>query len=229
MPLLLVSKPFPNASFGLWQIAESEEYFRADLPLSEAEEAEFARHQNPLRRLEWLAGRWLLHKLTEVPERLALAKDAFSKPFFPENNQLGCSLSHSRGTVGALVLDGRSEQGPPPAIGCDIQRSTPKMARLAYKFLNEPEQAFVAQFPEADHLELFHLFWTAKESLYKAYGLKELDFRKHILVGSFTWDGTQGQGTGRIEKGDFSQFFQLHYGKLILPDEEALLYAIAVA
>ncbi|HAD12651.1 MAG TPA: hypothetical protein DCF33_09450, partial [Saprospirales bacterium] len=105
MPLLLVSKPFPNASFGLWQIAEEEDYFRADLPLSKDEETEFARHQNPLRRLEWLAGRWLLHKLTDEPERLPLAKDAFSKPFFPENQHLGCSLSHSKGTVGVLIVD----------------------------------------------------------------------------------------------------------------------------
>lgn len=228
MPLLLVSKPFPNASFGLWQIAEEEGYFRADLPLSAEEEAEFARHHNPLRRLEWLAGRWLLHKLTDAPERLPLAKDAFSKPFFPANQHLGCSLSHSRGTVGALIVDRETATDAPHAIGCDIQMKTGKMTRLAYKFLNEPEQEFVAQFPDEDHLDLLHLFWTAKESLYKAYGLKELDFRKHIHVKPFQWDGFQGSGYGVIEKGAFRQVFRLKYGKLELPEGEPLLHAIAL-
>jgi 4'-phosphopantetheinyl transferase len=229
MPLLLVSKPFPNASFGLWHIAEEEDYFRADLPLSPDEEAEFARHQNPLRRLEWLAGRWLLHKLTDEPERLPLAKDAFSKPFFPENQHLGCSLSHSKGTVGALIVDRGDASETPHALGCDIQRKTVKMSRLSHKFLNEPEQKFVDQFPLDDQLALLHLIWNAKESLYKAYGLKELDFRRHILVQPFEWDGMQGRGAGYIEKGTYRQSFRLIYGQLILPDEEALFYAIAVA
>ncbi|MCC7467395.1 MAG: 4'-phosphopantetheinyl transferase superfamily protein [Saprospiraceae bacterium] len=228
MPLLLVSKPFPDASFGLWHIEEEEAYFRADLPLSAAEEQEFARHQNPLRRLEWLAGRWLLHKLTDEPERLPLAKDAFSKPFFPDNQHLGCSLSHSKGIIGALVVNSGSAPEVPHAIGCDIQVKTEKMARLAYKFLNEPEQEFVAQFPAIEHLELFHLYWTAKESLYKAYGLKELDFRKNIQVGPIQWDGFRGEGIGFIEKGVYRQRFQLIYGKYELSDGNPLLYAIAL-
>jgi hypothetical protein len=65
--------------------------------------------------------------------------------------------------------------------------------------------------------------------LYKAYGLKELDFRRHILVQPFEWDGMQGRGAGYIEKGTYRQSFRLIYGQLILPDEEALFYAIAVA
>lgn len=227
MPLLSTSHPFSNASFGLWQITESEAFFRADLPLSDPEEAELAQHQNSLRRLEWLAGRWLLHKLSNAPIRLPLAKDAFSKPFFPENQHLSCSLSHSKGKVGALIV-----RSPAPhdkqsrAIGCDIQVLTEKMERIAYKFLNANESAFAGSKPASEYLDLLHLFWTAKESLYKAYGLKELDFRKNLLVEEIQWDGQAGEGTGWVEKGDFRQKFELHFNKRQLPDETELITAI---
>jgi len=254
MPLLRTTHPFPDAIFGLWQIAESEEFFRTDLPLSASEESDLSQHQNPLRRLEWLAGRWLLHKLTDAPERLPLAKDAFSKPFFPENQDLACSLSHSKGNVGALIVNrhsGHSSLGhssflpavafppaetwragvkegghSPPFIGCDIQVLTEKMSRIAHKFLNDAEKDFVKTRPFDEELELLHLFWTAKESLYKAYGLKELDFRKNLFVTKIQWDGLQGEGLGRVEKGDFRQEFQLIFSKIVLPEETELLSAV---
>ncbi len=253
MPLLLTTHPFPDATFGLWQIAESEGFFRADLPLSNTEESDLAQHLYPLRRLEWLAGRWLLHKLTDAPQRLPLAKDAFSKPFFPENQHLGCSLSHSKGNVGALIVNcqkstvnGQQSPSFAPArqgltggkasagktvnsqqsIGCDIQVLTLKMPRIAHKFLNREEQAFVESRPETENLDLLHLFWTAKESLYKAYGLKALDFRESIFVEITLWDGLNGEGIGRVEKGEFRQEFQLIFSKIVLPKETELVWAV---
>ena len=235
MPLLLSTHPSADSVFGLWQIAESEAFFRADLPLSADEEADLAMHQNPLRRMEWLAGRWLLHKLTDEPQRLPLAKDAFSKPFFPENQHLACSLSHSKGLVGALILDAsHPEPHPlaavplPPSIGCDIQVLTLKMPKIAHKFLNVPEKEFVEMMPKGQHLDLLHLYWTAKESLYKAYGLKALDFREHIFVHNIRWDGFEGEGLGRVEKGEFRQEFKLIFSKVTLPDEAALIWAVCL-
>jgi phosphopantetheinyl transferase len=226
MPLLLTTHPFPAASFGLWLIAEEESFFRLDLPLSDSEEAELASHHNDLRRLEWLAGRWLLHKLTDAPERLPLAKDAFSKPFFPENLDMACSLSHSRGHVGALIF---TEQESPRAVGCDIQVMTEKMRRIAPKFLRPEEAAFIASFDEAQQFELLHLYWTAKESLYKAWGLKELDFRKHLSVTDLNWDGQSGRAEGKVEKNEYLQLFSLVFGKMMLPDDQTLIWAACEA
>jgi len=227
MPLLLSTHPFPDSTFGLWQITESEKFFRADIPLSREEESDLAQHQNPLRRLEWLAGRWLLHKLTDSPQRLSLAKDAFSKPFFPENQDLACSLSHSKGSVGAFIVSSQQSTAKgQQSIGCDIQVLTEKMPRIAHKFLNETEKEFVKSRPEMESLVLLHLFWTAKESLYKAYGLKQLDFRKNIFVQKIQWDGANGQGVGRVEKGDFRQEFRVIFSRIVLPDETELVTAV---
>ncbi len=227
MPLLLITHPFHDASFGLWQIAESEDFFRVDLPLRIEEEAELAQHHNPLRRLEWLAGRWLLHKLTDSPQRLPLAKDAFSKPFFPDNQHLACSLSHSKGIVGAYIV---APPSPPirGGVGCDIQVLTEKMPAIAHKFLNDSEKEFMESRPLAEYLDLLHLFWTAKECLYKAYGLKELDFRKNMLVEKILWDGQNGQAVGSVKKEGFLQNFQLIFSKIILLDDREIITAVCL-
>lgn len=239
MPLLFSRHPFPQATFGLWQIAEDEAFFRADLPLSVAEEVEFARLKG-IRRQEWLAARWLLHKLTGESIRLPLAKDAFSKPFFPDNEHLSCSLSHSHGIVGALLRSTRSDgfRRVNPAArsslsrwsgvggGCDIQMMVEKMTRLAPKFLSDEEAAFVAGHNPVARFDLLHIFWTAKESLYKAYGLKALDFRAHLRLEPFDWDGIKGEGLGRIEKDVFRQPYRLWFEKLQLPDGQELVWTV---
>ncbi|MFN0015527.1 MAG: 4'-phosphopantetheinyl transferase family protein [Saprospiraceae bacterium] len=209
-------------------------FFRTDLPLLAEEESDLAQHRNPIRRLEWMAGRWLLHKLTKAPQRLPLAKDAFAKPFFPENQEIACSLSHSKGNVGALISNApgslsdahRSAFLANHSIGCDIQVLTPKMPVIAPKFLNKAENDFVESRPETEHLDLLHLYWTAKESLYKAYGLKALDFRQNILVSSIRWDGLNGTGTGEVKRGAIQQDYQLIFSKLILPEGNELIWAV---
>jgi 4'-phosphopantetheinyl transferase len=231
MPLLFTRHPFPGATLGVWQILEEEDFFRVDLPLSAAEEAEFALHKG-VRRLEWLAGRWLLHKLTGAPQRIPLAKDAFSKPFFPENQQLACSLSHSRGLVGALLIEQPGDAEFHNAYGFDIQLFVPKMTALAQKFLSEPERMFVDQYDPARQFELLHLFWTAKESLYKAYGLKQLDFRGHIHVADFPWDGQSGTAHAMIKKGLYEQRFKLWFERFDLSQEEdnqAFIWTVCAA
>lgn len=220
MPLLFTRHPFADATFGVWHITEGESFFREDLPLTTEEEAELTQYKN-LRRLEWLAGRWLLHKMSGAYQRLPLAKDAFSKPFFRDNQHLTCSLSHSQGIVGALLVDhSRADHAPKnrAQYGCDLQVLVEKMTRLAPKFLNEPEDNFVKKHPPTVQFDLLHIFWTAKESLYKAYGLKEMDFRAHLHLYPFAWDSQQGSSTGTITKDDFNASFQLWFEKTSLPE-----------
>lgn len=219
MPLLLATHPFPSASFGVWQIAEDEAYFREGLPLLADEEADLALYKG-IRRLEWLAGRWLLHKLSGLPERLPLGKNAFAKPFFLDQPERHCSLSHSHGIVGALLAD--------RVCGCDLQVLVDKMPRIAHKFLNAEEARFVEKFPVHLQFDLFHVFWTAKESLYKAYGLKELDFRGHMHLDPFEWSGFATEATGHIRKMEIRQDYRLYIEKTELPDGGAFVWTVCV-
>lgn len=202
MPLLLIRHPFPDVTFGLWQIAENETYFTNRLPLTDEEFADFNRLKG-LRRLEWLASRWLLHLLTGAFERLPMAKNAFSKPFFLKNPEWHCSLSHSQGVVGAMI----ARQN----CGCDLQLKVEKMARLAVKFLHPNEAAFIDQFPPEHQLDLQHVFWTAKESLYKAYGLNAVDFKQELRVDAFEFPVPLGSAKGYILKNSLQQNFTLYF------------------
>lgn len=196
----------PTVQFAAWHIAEEEAFFRQDLPLSGAEDTEIGRYQLPLRRLEWLAARWLLHRLTGRSERLPLIKDNYSKPFFLDTPHLHCSLSHSHGTVAALL----SEQ----VCGCDIQMLVPKITRIAPKFMLSADFDWVDKYPPEERLELLHLFWTTKEALYKAHGLKELDFNEHLFVEPFDWNPLQTCiGRGVIKKAGKTDYYQLKMGR----------------
>ena len=217
IPLLADLPEGETLRFGVWQIAEPESYFRDDLPLRPDEEADLDRFKG-IRRLEWLAGRWLLHKLTGLPERLPLGKDTFAKPFFLDRPELHCSLSHSHGIVGALLAS--------RVCGCDLQVLVDKMPRIAPKFLHLEEAAFVQNFPKPTQFDLFHVFWTAKESLYKAYGLKELDFRAHLRVDPFNWADGFARATGWIRKGEFQQAYQLHFEKTEMTDGGAFVWTV---
>ncbi len=219
MPLLLLTHPTPGATFALWRPDEPEDFFRDGLPLSASEEEDLARFKD-LRRLEWLASRRLLHQLTGSDARLELAKDAFSKPFFLRHPDLHCSLSHSKGIVGALLAEA--------ACGCDVQVLVQKMPRLAHKFLRPEEADFVYNHGVVEQFDLLHVFWTAKESLYKAYGLKALDFRKHIRVEPFAWENGRAQATGWVEKDDFSGAFQLHSAKIELDERLSLIWTVCL-
>lgn len=215
MPLLFSQHPLPDTTFAVWQIAEPEEFFRKGLPLSETEAGELENLKGQ-RRVEWLACRWLLHRLSGERERLPLAKDAFSKPFFLGRPGRFCSLSHSHGLVGALIA-GQN-------CGCDLQLQVSKMPRIAPRFMNEQDLALLEAHPLEAHLDLLHLFWTIKESLYKTYGLKALDFKAHMRVEPFNWEGAKCEAVGHVEKEDFSQAYQLLCGKYWLPtaDEDQL-------
>ena len=220
MPLVRSCQPFPTATFAVWQIEEEEAFFQENLVLSAAESRELQLLKGR-RRHEWLAVRWLLHYVSGHALRLPLAKDAFSKPFFSDSATQTCSLSHSQSLVGALL----AEQGG-AAVGCDLQVLVEKMPRLAPKFLNLREMEFVLDHPFPEQFVLFHLFWTAKESLYKAYGIKELDFRAHLQVEPFVWNGRETITTGRITKPGYDQNFRLWMEKNDCPDGTPYVWTV---
>jgi 4'-phosphopantetheinyl transferase len=169
--------------------------------------------------LEWLASRWLLHQLTGMPQRIPLVKDAFSKPFFLEKPEFSCSLSHSQGIVAALLLESARHHSH-VQIGCDLQVLVPKMVRLAPKFINETEFSFIQKQSSEHQYDMMHILWTAKEAMYKAYGLKALDFRRDMQVSHFDWDGHATRAEGFVRRGEDNLSFNLFIEKNALPDTE---------
>lgn len=218
MPLLFTRRLFENTAFGIWRIAEEEHFFSEKTTLEVYERQELEQFKpGSLRRLEWWAARYLLHLLSDSPLRLPLAKDAFSKPFFIGKDSLHCSLSHSNGIVSALIA--------PVNCGCDIQLRTPKALSLAPRFLSAEELAEINAAGADSRVDLAHVYWTAKESLYKLWGTKNLDFRRDIRV----WDWAEGKAlSGKVERDGRVLRARLHTEKMALPDHRNMIWTACI-
>jgi len=209
MPLIFHKYIKPEGELGIWKIQEDASFFADKLDLSEKETS----HINTIKgnlKIEWLASRYLLHKMSGRERRGRLVKDEYGKPTL-EHSEYHISLSHSNQL--AAVAAG------PEIVGVDIQKIVEKMERIAPKFMNENEFASLGKSP----LLQIHVYWGAKECLYKSYGKKRLDFKKHIIIDSFEMQREYGIISGRVVKGDFDQTYEIVYQKI---DDYLLVYSI---
>jgi 4'-phosphopantetheinyl transferase len=132
----------------------------------------FAEGTTPHRRsLEKEAIQFLLKQLFH-PKVVRLEYTATNKPFLAGEN-LHISISHSHDKLAIIVnLNQRT--------GIDVELIRDKVLNVQHKFLCPEELEFAA----SDVLKLTVL-WAAKESIYKAYGLKEVDLKKDIRIEPF--------------------------------------------
>jgi len=200
MPLIYKKPLEPEGELGVWEVLETEAWFRRQLRLSEPEAAQLARIKGR-RRLDWLAARQLVHIMSGRTERGPFWKDEYGKPHL-EGADWMISISHS-GNVAAAIAS-------PLSVGIDIQHPVAKIYRLAPKFLRPGELDSLA---EGDNrLGHLHVYWGAKEALYKAYGRRKLDFRTHIGLEPFPYPPVQGHTRGWVRKNDYEGQFGVHYG-----------------
>lgn len=191
----------PVGEIGLWKIQEEENFFLEKLTLF-PEEVVLLERIKGRRKIEWLASRWLLHLMSGRDIRGACLKDDFGKPYL-ENSFFEISISHSRELVTVMAA--------PQAVGIDIQKLVGKIESIAHKFLRPEEMASIG---EADNIEHLHVYWGAKEALYKAYGRRQLDFKKHIKIEPFQFNLRNGRCMGTVQKDDFQAAFELRYEQI---------------
>ncbi|MEM6396407.1 MAG: 4'-phosphopantetheinyl transferase superfamily protein [Bacteroidota bacterium] len=211
MPHTLYEHSFPLGELGLWAIKESESWFLERLELHAEELMQLNAIKGEGRRLEFLAARLLLHRLSHRKRRGALVKDEYGKPRL-ENSPYYISISHTSGMSAAFAH--------PSACGVDVQRLVHKIHRIAPKFINEREAKTLH--PEDEHRLLIeqHLIWSAKEAMYKAYGRKQIDFKAHLTVDLVDTAKQSGQMAGRLHKDGLEIDYDLDFRVL---DEEIVL------
>ncbi len=209
MPLHFHKYIKPEGEVGIWKIKEPISFFLQNMELTDVEKD----HVNKIRghlKVEWLASRYLLHIMSGRTERGELLKDKYGKPFLKDSTYQ-ISLSHSA-ELAAVAAS-------PKIVGVDIQKIVPKIKRIANKFMR-PEELKVLSTNDIFHL---HLFWGAKECLYKSYGKRKLDFRKHIHIEPFILRGEEGTFSGKVMKGDFKEEYKITYQKI---DDYLLVHSI---
>ena len=202
----------PTGEIGLWKIKEDEHFFMEKLTLF-PKELELVNSIKGHRKLEWLASRWLLHLMSGRNIRGACLKDEFGKPYL-ENSFFDISISHSRELVTVMAA--------PQAVGIDIQKLVGKIESISHKFLREEEKASLS---EKNYLEHLHVYWGAKEALFKAYGRKQLDFKQHIHIKPFEFNLRNGKCFGNVIKEDYNADFEIRYEQV---DDYILVYAIRI-
>jgi 4'-phosphopantetheinyl transferase len=207
---LLIKKTLENgATIGIWQMEEDDFFFTQKLNLQPVELNELTPMKGR-RRLEWLASRYLVHEMLlskGLEDRVPVLKDEFGKPHI-KDTPFHLSFSHSHELV-AVILSNQP-------TGIDIQALVPKIERLAHKFMRKEELDSLKTETRLQHL---HVYWGAKEALYKAHGRKELDFKQHIFIQPFDYQRA-GRTMGKIEKDgqswEFEVFFEQFYGYMMV-------------
>lgn len=210
MPLFLHKYLNAVGEVGIWHITENEQFFLEKLELHKEEAGQLALIKGH-RRLEWLASRHLVHLMSGRQERGSFLKDEFGKPHLIHSS-FHISISHSHHMSAAIAA--------PNAVGIDVQFIVGKIDRIAHKFMRPEEMKTVEHSERIEHL---HVYWGAKEALYKAYGRRKLDFCNHILINPFSYDLKKGICFGKIVKDDFEWNFDIFYEKI---EAYILVYAL---
>ena len=166
-------------------------------------EAAILQELSPRKQSEWLASRELLFRIASLPKRVECLYDDFGKPYLRGNDKL-ISVSHSEKWAAAMVSD--------RSCGVDIQVYTKTVERIANRFLSEEEMNAKSEIK--NKLHHLHLLWGAKECMYKAYGKKRLEFRKHIYIPSINTG--QCTAVGEIRYEEIHLLYNIHYR--ILPE-----------
>ncbi|MET0242668.1 MAG: 4'-phosphopantetheinyl transferase superfamily protein [Flavitalea sp.] len=159
----------PDTKLGIWTIEDSEEFFLETVPVKRDV-------SHPAKRLQHLAGRFLLpYMVPDFPLRQILVADT-RKPYLADD-KYHFSISHCGSYAGVIVSSTQR-------VGIDIEVVSTRMYNIMHKFVNENERHFLAEWEGMDklHLELTTVLWSAKEAVFKWYGLGKIDFREHMQL-----------------------------------------------
>ncbi|WP_109831310.1 4'-phosphopantetheinyl transferase family protein [Reichenbachiella versicolor] len=157
-----------GATLGVWKVTESIE----DLGLMvHSRERQGAENYHPRKKKEHFASRVLIAKVVRSLglDYHGIVKDDHGKPFLG-GYDLNLSITHTDDFVGCLI----HKTAP---CGMDIENLRPQLFKIKNKYLNLTEQK-----EYGSDLEMLTKAWSAKETIYKIYGRKNLNFSENIQV-----------------------------------------------
>ncbi len=189
MPFLKEFIINPNTKIKLWKLNLGElDYYELDEYDSNLIKAK----KNQLVREQFLAVRKILH--LENP-CYKIRYDESGKPSI--NSDLNISISHSK-FMAAIVFSENNK------AGIDIEHKENKIINIQNKFLNDSEKLENEHQSNVDYLTMI---WTAKESIYKAIGIKGVSFSDNIIIKDINKNKGYGYYINGKEKHKFDLIF----------------------
>ncbi len=189
-----------DTEFALWRIEEDAEDLYSQLQLDAHEQAQFDRLSLNKRHLHWLGVRVLLRTMLNTREFIDCKIDEHGKPYLV-TIPYHISLSHSFDYAAVMISKTRP-------VGIDIEQIRDnKVERIANKFMQPKEMAFIEDSNKAMHL---YACWCAKEAVYKCYGQKEVSFVHNISLEPFKFV-SEGSVNARLSKGSVNLGYKVGY------------------
>ncbi|HNW98302.1 MAG TPA: 4'-phosphopantetheinyl transferase superfamily protein [Bacteroidales bacterium] len=209
---ILFTRNINNATVGLWEITESVDVLFSKIKLNNEENELYNSFKNDTRKLHWLSYRNLLMELITPEEYSHVIYDDNGKPYLADNSH-HLSVSHSGKFSAAVISKTKS-------VGIDIEIIHPKIEKVIHKYLSDEE---IKNIGTTSRFEKLYIYWSAKESLYKLYGKRNLLFQENILIKPFIYS-EKGEITGSIITEKMNQDFKLFYEKI---HDYILVYTLA--
>jgi phosphopantetheinyl transferase (holo-ACP synthase) len=168
MPLVYQQNINEHTKIGVWHILETEDFF-----LEKVIEQYNIKH--PQKRIQHLAGRYMLLELAKDISIKNILLSTTGKPFLDDNSYF-FSISHSADYV-AVIISTKSN------VAIDIQDVVAKIERIKQKFLTEEEMNLLSTLSISPN-EQFTLAWTIKEAMFKYFDDSGVDFKQHLNIAS---------------------------------------------
>ncbi len=174
MPVILNKIIDEHTKLAVWKIEETEEELLRGLQLKTHELEFIASLNNGKRLLHWLSTRLLLRTMLQTNDYIDSRMDDQGKPYLV-NGDYHISFSHSFDYASVMISKNKM-------VGVDIELIKDKIQKIKNKFLKPDE---LSGLPDKDNTLALYICWCAKEAIYKWYGKKGLEFKKHIDIYPF--------------------------------------------
>ena len=179
----------PSTKIKLWKLNLGE---LNNFELDEYDSNLIKAKKNELVREQFLAVRRTLQ--LEDPS-YKIRYDESGKPII--NSDINISISHSK-CMAAIVFSEHNK------AAIDIEHKENKIINIQNKFLNDSEKQENGYQSNVDYLTMI---WTAKESIYKALGIKGVSFSDNIIIKNINKNKGHGYYINGKEKYKFDLIF----------------------
>lgn len=186
MPLIKVEQINEDTRILIWHLTEDDSFFENHL--SELYDSPLPWNKmNEKRKKEFLGTRYLI-QLGLPPGAVVcdMNKDENGCPRLNDPS-LFFGISHTSNYISCVISKSRA--------GCDIERYQERILNLTQRFMTQKEIEWATG---KELLAKSHLIWGIKESAFKTWGRKQIDWKKNIQIDPFKWNSSKGSFSGFI-------------------------------
>ncbi|MCR4559358.1 MAG: 4'-phosphopantetheinyl transferase superfamily protein [Bacteroidales bacterium] len=183
---------------GFWHIEESSAELLDMIKdfLDEDELSQYSQFTHERRRCEWLASRNLIYRLTGKYHKVFY--EVSGKPYIEGGKNI--SITHSYDIAGVMI-------SPLENIGLDVEKMNLRILKIEHKFMEKSE---IQGLKPDSKLQSLYVNWCAKEAMYKAFNIKDFDFKDNFRLEAFQYQ-KEGVVPGKIMQGGFQKNFTIRY------------------